>query len=183
MLANVNNSGFLVSELEERFRKHELLGRNRSSSLKDLTSEQTRNEAFNKLSLAEETLAQAELDHSADAGTSKNERAEQAPTMSNGYRNIHEILKREPSPFPSMSKTVTFKPDANVDGKIARQSTTKSIHDLRQPDFSLEIRRRSGSLPRPSGLRPQGITVQFSGRGSTEEARREALRKLGLLKE
>lgn len=183
VLANVNNSGFLVSELEERFRKHELLGRNRSSSLKDLTSEQTRNEAFNKLSLAEETLAQAELDHSADARTSKNERAEQAPTMSNGYRNIHEILKREPSPFPSMSKTVTFKPDANVDGKIARQSTTKSIHDLRQPDFSLEIRRRSGSLPRPSGLRPQGITVQFSGRGSTEEARREALRKLGLLKE
>ncbi|XP_067438008.1 proline and serine-rich protein 2 [Thunnus thynnus] len=32
-------------------------------------------------------------------------------------------------------------------------------------------------------FRPQGITVQFSGRGATDESRREALRKLGLLKE
>ncbi|XP_066490475.1 proline and serine-rich protein 2 [Tiliqua scincoides] len=184
VLANVNGSAFLVSELEERLRKHELLGRNRSSSLRDLTSERARNETLNKLGLAQENLGQAELDHSVEAGASKNERAEQALTMSNGYRNIHEILKREPSPFPSMSKTVTFKPDTNiVDGKTARQNTTKSFYDFRQPDFSLEIRRRSGSLPRPSGLRPQGITVQFSGRGSTEEARREALRKLGLLKE
>ncbi|XP_062300057.1 specifically androgen-regulated gene protein [Scomber scombrus] len=37
---------------------------------------------------------------------------------------------------------------------------------------------------RPSYMfRPQGITVQFSGRGATDESRREALRKLGLLKE
>lgn len=37
---------------------------------------------------------------------------------------------------------------------------------------------------RPSSMfRPQGITVQFSGRGAMDESRREALRKLGLLKE
>ncbi|XP_070710037.1 proline and serine-rich protein 2 [Pempheris klunzingeri] len=37
---------------------------------------------------------------------------------------------------------------------------------------------------RPSStFRPQGITVQFSGRGATDESRREALRKLGLLKD
>ncbi|XP_051911529.1 proline and serine-rich protein 2 [Hippocampus zosterae] len=32
-------------------------------------------------------------------------------------------------------------------------------------------------------FRPQGITVQFSGRGATEESRKQALKKLGLLKE
>ena len=38
--------------------------------------------------------------------------------------------------------------------------------------------RRTGSM-----FRPQGITVQFSGRGAMDESRREALRKLGLLKD
>uniref|UniRef100_A0A3P9HBG7 Proline and serine rich 2 n=1 Tax=Oryzias latipes TaxID=8090 RepID=A0A3P9HBG7_ORYLA len=38
-------------------------------------------------------------------------------------------------------------------------------------------RRRSNSM-----FRPQGITVQFSGRGPMNDSRREALRKLGLLK-
>ncbi|KAK3557736.1 hypothetical protein QTP86_000305 [Hemibagrus guttatus] len=37
------------------------------------------------------------------------------------------------------------------------------------------------SKPAPS-FRAQGITVQFSGRGTTGEARRDALRRLGLLK-
>lgn len=40
-----------------------------------------------------------------------------------------------------------------------------------------EHKRRSNSM-----FRPQGITVQFSGRGEMNESRREALRKLGLLK-
>ncbi|KAL6116604.1 proser2 [Pungitius sinensis] len=44
--------------------------------------------------------------------------------------------------------------------------------------LSPEHRRKSAST-----FRPQGITVQFSGRGATDESRREALRKLGLLKE
>lgn len=43
-----------------------------------------------------------------------------------------------------------------------------------------EIRRKS--LPKPS-FRTQGITVQFSGKGATDEARRDALRKLGLLRD
>lgn len=41
---------------------------------------------------------------------------------------------------------------------------------------------RSRSFQKPSAFRPQGITVQFSGRGSTDESRKEALRKLGLLR-
>ncbi|KAM8908276.1 uncharacterized protein proser2 isoform 1-T4 [Spinachia spinachia] len=43
---------------------------------------------------------------------------------------------------------------------------------------SPEHRRKSASA-----FRPQGITVQFSGRGAMDESRRQALRKLGLLKE
>lgn len=44
--------------------------------------------------------------------------------------------------------------------------------------LSPELKRRPASM-----FRPQGITVQFSGRGATDESRRDALRKLGLLKE
>lgn len=47
-----------------------------------------------------------------------------------------------------------------------------------QRALSPDHKRRSGSM-----FRPQGITVQFSGRGATDASRREALRKLGLLKE
>ncbi|XP_039995783.1 proline-rich protein 36 [Xiphias gladius] len=47
-----------------------------------------------------------------------------------------------------------------------------------QRALSPDQRQRSGSM-----FRPQGITVQFSGRGATNESRREALRKLGLLKD
>ncbi|XP_015279526.1 PREDICTED: proline and serine-rich protein 2 [Gekko japonicus] len=186
VLANVNGSAILISELEERLQKHEFSSPARSSSVKDLSSEQARHEALSKLGLVEETLVQAESEpeKSPSVPAPKDERPEEAPALSNGYRNIHDILKQEPSPFPSVSKTVTFKPDAALlEGKLARQNTTKSFYDQRQSDFAMEIRKRSGSLPRPSGLRPQGVTVQFSGRGSTEEARREALRKLGLLKE
>ncbi|XP_068163183.1 uncharacterized protein [Antennarius striatus] len=44
--------------------------------------------------------------------------------------------------------------------------------------LSPERKPRSGSL-----FRPQSITVQFSGRSGSEELRRDALRKLGLLKD
>lgn len=186
VLANVNGSAFLISELEERLQKHEFSSPTRSLSVKDLSSEQTRHEALSKLGLAQETLVQAESEpaKSPSVPTPKDERPREVPALSNGYRNIHDILKRDSGPFPSTNKTVTFKPDtALAEGKLARQNTSKSFTNHRQPDIALEIRKRSGSLPRASGLRPQGVTVQFSGRGSSEEARREALRKLGLLKE
>lgn len=47
-----------------------------------------------------------------------------------------------------------------------------------QRALSPEHRRRKDSL-----FRPQGITVYFPGKGGTDESRREALRKLGLLKD
>lgn len=185
VLANINGGALLAAELEEKPHKSDFLSCNRSSSLRDLSSEQTRYEALTKLGLAKGKPAQDQVDH----GPSTQQldvQPKQAEAVTNGYQNIHEILKSEPSPFLPMGKTVTIKPEvALATNKVssAQQNTEKSCNDYKQPGVSLDMRRRSGSLPRPSGFRSQGITVKFSGRGSNEEARREALRKLGLLKE
>ncbi|XP_048223778.1 proline and serine-rich protein 2 [Perognathus longimembris pacificus] len=103
--------------------------------------------------------------------------------LANGFPSIHEALKSEPSAFVPTGKTITFRPDPALAGKLARQGASRSLYEPQPPDCDPRARRRAGSLPRAAGFRPQGVTVQFSGRGSSEEARREALRKLGLLKE
>ncbi|NXG68474.1 PRSR2 protein, partial [Baryphthengus martii] len=185
VLANINGGAFLAAELEEKLQKNDFLQRNRSSSLRDLSSEQTRYEALTKLGLVKGKPAQDQVDR-APSTQQLDVQPKQADAVPNGYQNIHEILKSEPSPFLPMGKTVTIKPEvALAASKVssAQQSAAKSCNDYKQPSLNLDMRRRSGSLPRPSGFRSQGITVKFSGRGSTEEARREALRKLGLLKE
>ncbi|NXI89275.1 PRSR2 protein, partial [Rhipidura dahli] len=186
VLANINGGALLAAELEEKLHKNDFLSRNRSSSLRDLSSEQTRYEALAKLGLVKGKPApQDQVDH-APSTQQLDVQPKQAEAVTNGYQNIHEILKSEPSPFLPMGKTVTIKPEvALATNKVssAQQTTEKSCNDYKQAGVSLDMRRRSGSLPRPSGFRSQGITVKFSGRGSTEEARREALRKLGLLKE
>ncbi|XP_005039113.1 PREDICTED: proline and serine-rich protein 2 isoform X2 [Ficedula albicollis] len=185
VLANINGGALLAAELEEKLHKNDFLSRNRSSSLRDLSSEQTRYEALTKLGLVKGKPAQDQVDH-APSTQQLDVQPKQPKAVTNGYQNIHEVLKSEPSPFLPMGKTVTIKPEvALATNKVssAQQSTEKSCNDYKQAGVSLDMRRRSGSLPRPSGFRSQGITVKFSGRGSTEEARREALRKLGLLKE
>ncbi|NXP42386.1 PRSR2 protein, partial [Leiothrix lutea] len=185
VLANISGGALLAAELEEKLHKNDFLSRSRSSSLRDLSSEQTRYEALTKLGLVKGKPAQDQVDHA--PGTQQLDvQPKQPEAVTNGYQNIHEILKSEPSPFLPMGKTVTIKPEvvlATNKVSSAQQSTEKGCNDYKQPGVSLDMRRRSGSLPRPSGFRSQGITVKFSGRGSTEEARREALRKLGLLKE
>ncbi|NWH65673.1 PRSR2 protein, partial [Geococcyx californianus] len=185
VLANINGGALLAAELEEKLHKNDFLSRNRSSSLRDLSSEQTRYEALTKLGLVKGKPAQDQVDH-APSTQQLDVQPKQADAVPNGYQNIPEILKSEPSPFLPMGKTVTIKPEvALAANKVssAQQNTAKSCNDYKQPSLNLDMRRRSGSLPRPSGFRSQGITVKFAGRGSTEEARREALRKLGLLKE
>ncbi|KAM9029201.1 proline and serine-rich protein 2 isoform 2-T2 [Ara ararauna] len=185
VLANINGGALLAAELEEKLQKNDFLSRNRSSSLRDLSSEQTRYEALTKLGLVKGKTAQDQVDH-APSTQQLDVQPKQADAVPNGYQNIHEILKSEPSPFLSMGKTVTIKPEVPLAAnKVSstQQNTAKTFNDYKQPSLNLDMRRRSGSLPRPSGFRSQGITVKFSGRGSTEEARREALRKLGLLKE
>ncbi|XP_014008297.1 proline and serine-rich protein 2 [Salmo salar] len=61
-----------------------------------------------------------------------------------------------------------------------RYSTPPSANRAGASPPSPESRPKSISKP---SFRSQGITVQFSGRGVTDESRREALRKLGLLKD
>ncbi|NXS98435.1 PRSR2 protein, partial [Jacana jacana] len=185
VLANIQGGAVLAPDLEERLHKNDFVSRNRSSSLRDLSSEQTRYEALTKLGLVKGKAAQDQVDH-APSTQQLDVQPKRADAVPNGYQNIHEILKSETSPFLPMGKTVTIKPEvALAASKVssAQQNTPRSFHDYNQPSLNLDMRRRSGSLPRPSGFRSQGITVKFSGRGSTEEARREALRKLGLLKE
>lgn len=183
VLANINGGAFLAAELEEKLHKNDFLSRNRSSSLRDLSSEQARYEALTKLGLVKGKPAQDQVDH-APSAQRLDAQPKQADAVPNGHQNIHEVLKSEPSPFLPTGKTVTIKPEgALAANKVAQQNAAKGFNDYKQPNLSLDMRRRSGSLPRPSGFRSQGITVKFSGRGSTEEARREALRKLGLLKE
>uniref|UniRef100_A0A3B3QYN2 Proline and serine rich 2 n=1 Tax=Paramormyrops kingsleyae TaxID=1676925 RepID=A0A3B3QYN2_9TELE len=63
--------------------------------------------------------------------------------------------------------------------RTGRQNRTASFSVGQLASTSSE-RRRSISKP---PFWSQGITVQFSGRGPTDESRREALRKLGLLKD
>ncbi|XP_061570535.1 proline and serine-rich protein 2 [Cololabis saira] len=73
---------------------------------------------------------------------------------------------RSPAPAPAPRP-----PRHSYHGQLAPPRTA-----ARAP--SPEHKRRSNSM-----FRPQGITVQFSGRGGMNESRREALRKLGLLKD
>ncbi|XP_051547476.1 uncharacterized protein LOC127436969 [Myxocyprinus asiaticus] len=64
--------------------------------------------------------------------------------------------------------------------KPPQHSNPLSLSRLRPSPPSPELHHK----PSPkSSFRSQGITVQFSGKGATDEARRDALRKLGLLRD
>uniref|UniRef100_A0AAQ5ZIV4 Proline and serine rich 2 n=1 Tax=Amphiprion ocellaris TaxID=80972 RepID=A0AAQ5ZIV4_AMPOC len=91
------------------------------------------------------------------------------PTEQQKPRNTptRSISFRDPTPTKSRMEALS---------KLAPTSTTaKAFPPNRSPS---NHKQRSNSM-----FRPQGITVQFSGRGATNESRREALRKLGLLKD
>ncbi|XP_055003207.1 proline and serine-rich protein 2 isoform X2 [Sorex araneus] len=115
---------------------------------------------------------------------SRGVQTDRPPAWANGFQSLHEALTSQPAPFVPTGKTVTFRPEPAASSRLARHQASRSVCEPRLPEPGQdEARPRSGSLPRAVGFRPQGVTVQFSGRGSSEEARREALRKLGLLKE
>ncbi|XP_017385361.1 proline and serine-rich protein 2 isoform X1 [Cebus imitator] len=100
--------------------------------------------------------------------------APRGPALANGFPSAHEALKSAPSTFAPTGKSLCFHPGVALPSTRGHQSVPRP----RQPDGGKDAQRRADSLPRP-----QGVTVQFVGRGSSEEARREALRKLGLLRE
>ncbi|XP_036373890.1 proline and serine-rich protein 2-like [Megalops cyprinoides] len=97
--------------------------------------------------------------------------------------NIPVVTPRPAAALP----TVTPKPaSSRVEPRHAeaprlpRRESAPASHGATAAPPLPDVRRRSGSKP---SLFHQGITVQFSGRGATDESRREALRKLGLLKD
>ncbi|XP_077325280.1 proline and serine-rich protein 2 [Lithobates pipiens] len=107
---------------------------------------------------------------------------ESSRRLSNEQESISKILRNEPSPFVPLGKSVVIKgetPASYVD-RNKRHSSIYVNHEQKQSNHQ-EIK-RTQSVPRPTGFRSQGITVQFSGRDSSEETRKDALRKLGLLK-
>ncbi|XP_045391917.1 proline and serine-rich protein 2 [Lemur catta] len=177
VLANINGVSFLTAgDREDRSQRSDLTEQRKSFSPEQAMCDQ------DKPGLVKE----AESPWAAGQAGGRQSRAvqtEPSPVLANGFRTVHDVLKSEPSPFVPTGKTITFRPDPALPGKLARQGASRSCYEPRPPDCGQDARRRSGSLPRAGGFRPQGITVQFSGRGSSEEARREALRKLGLLKE
>lgn len=98
---------------------------------------------------------------------------------SNSYGGTSRTVA--PSGRPSEGSTRTVKPPA----PLPAPRPQRHLHHGPTPSpkspqraLSPEHRRRTSSM-----FRPQGITVQFSGKGATDESRREALRKLGLLKD
>ncbi|KAK2882940.1 specifically androgen-regulated gene protein isoform X1 [Channa argus] len=84
-----------------------------------------------------------------------------------------------PSPGLSHGHTKSFKAPAPAPAPKPHRHTVHVAAQKAAPQVSTpEHRGRSSSM-----FRSQGITVQFSGRGPMDESRKEALRKLGLLKD
>lgn len=107
-----------------------------------------------------------------------------------------EILPNELNSYGGKTRTITpstsLKPPSHSPGRTskapapapaprpARHQSHPSPNRAAVRPPSPEPRRKS--ISKPASFRSQGITVQFSGRGQTDESRKEALRKLGLLK-
>uniref|UniRef100_A0A4W5NFK1 Proline and serine rich 2 n=1 Tax=Hucho hucho TaxID=62062 RepID=A0A4W5NFK1_9TELE len=85
-------------------------------------------------------------------------------------------LSRNRSPSPSKSSAPVPSPAPRPFCYSTPPSSNRVVASPPSPEP------RPKSVSKPS-FRSQGITVQFSGRGVTDESRREALRKLGLLKD
>ncbi|XP_026182118.1 proline and serine-rich protein 2 isoform X2 [Mastacembelus armatus] len=80
---------------------------------------------------------------------------------------------------PPNSQARSFKAPAPTPAPKPHRHTIHGAAQTAAPQaLSSDYRRKPASM-----FRPQGITVQFSGRGPTTESRKDALRKLGLLKD
>ncbi|CAI9585537.1 unnamed protein product, partial [Staurois parvus] len=124
-------------------------------------------------------IPSVEKDNMSDPHLPKGMAEESNRRLSYDQESISRILSSEPSPFIPLGKTVVIKGETAASSldKSKRHSTVLVNHEQKQPEM-----KRTLSVPRPTGFRSQGITVQFSGRDSSDESRKDALRKLGLLK-
>lgn len=184
MLANLHGPSLHSDEIDGKY-PHEQLCRSRSTSLRDAATEQTRYEALTKLGLVKETPIQADIPTSPKSPTSNGHHFPKItlPDLPRKYSDDQESISRvlmiNPSPFIPVGKTVVINSELKNKPQSIQQSQ-QSIPEPKLPKPHQEVR-RSVSSQRPNGFRPQGITVQFSGRSASDESRKEALRKLGLL--
>ncbi|XP_069483884.1 proline and serine-rich protein 2 isoform X2 [Ambystoma mexicanum] len=196
VLAHLHTEHASMEEVGERMHPSQMIGRNRGASFKDGASQQAKYQALIKLQLIKETPVQVdmpaedEVDHSAN-------HLPYTPTkpLTNGLDNVHKVLTSGPTKFIPVSKTITIPgatsptqkkftiPGATspTQKKFTRTIPSHTVHECTPARLQNEIK-RSPSVPRPNGFWSQGISVQFSGRGATEESRKEALQRLGLLK-
>lgn len=117
-----------------------------------------------------------------DKSQSSPSRPEPSPTELNSYGGKSRIFNpaaavNRPSESPAKSFKAPAPSPAPKPPRHSYHGITSPTHKAAQSALSLDHRRRS------SMFRPQSITVQFSGKGAMDESRRDALRKLGLLKE
>uniref|UniRef100_A0A8C8JN18 Proline and serine rich 2 n=1 Tax=Oncorhynchus tshawytscha TaxID=74940 RepID=A0A8C8JN18_ONCTS len=159
MLANLSGTTHPVEaeELHGLQKAHVNLP-TRSVSFKDPTPNKSRMEALSKL------------------GLTRNSSTNTKPTAA-------PIPVATPTPVPIvMPPPVSTSTPARVMPSPASTSTPAKRIANRAVASPTSPESRPKSISKPS-FRSQGITVQFSGRGVTDESRREALRKLGLLKD
>ncbi|KAG5267793.1 hypothetical protein AALO_G00225810 [Alosa alosa] len=108
----------------------------------------------------------------------------QAAVQDNRTRARPEVTVSRENSFGSRTRVVV--PGRGGGGGARGKSAT--LPPTTAPKPPSPHRAQPPRLPSPSrvtskpSFRSQGITVQFSGRGATDDSRREALRKLGLLK-
>ncbi|KAM3926472.1 proline and serine-rich protein 2 [Leptodactylus fuscus] len=184
VLANLHGPGLFADEIDAKNR-HEQLGRR--TSFRDVTSEQTRYEALTKLGLVKEIPVQAEIP-SSNVCTSPVSNGEPPKILppetsrrnSNEHQSISNILMSEPSAFVPLGKTILIKGEETSLERNKRPSSIQVSDEKKQVNTHQEIK-RTYSMPRPTTLWSQGITVQFSGRDSSEASRKDALKRLGLL--
>ncbi|XP_048410530.1 proline and serine-rich protein 2-like [Stegostoma tigrinum] len=164
VLANLGGTSLLAVESDDRLQKNKLNGPKQSLSFKEVVANPPRGEALNKLEQVKESNETALDNPSGFKPKIRNSASSQsmkAQPVSNGAPTTNSVAPPVKAPIS--------KPETKEMPHHGPLITTSEIH-------------RSRSIQKPSGFRPQGITVQFSGRGATDESRKEALRKLGLLR-
>ncbi|KAI5100183.1 proline and serine-rich protein 2, partial [Silurus meridionalis] len=146
----------------------------RSVSFRDVEPEKSRMEALSKLGLmgGQTTNLTANVHTKRSSSiTSPNSGAYKANSSdASPVQNIPKVSS-------SGASSVQNPPKVSSSGASPVQNPPKVSSRPRPDPVPPEIL----SKPAPS-FRNQGITVQFSGKGTTGEARRDALRRLGLLK-
>ncbi|GCC38212.1 proline and serine-rich protein 2-like isoform X1 [Chiloscyllium punctatum] len=164
VLANLGGASLLAVESDERQQKDKLNGPRRSLSFNEVVANQVRGETPNKLGLVKE------LDESESDNPSGFKPKTRNPALSQSMK-VQPVSNGAPvtNPITPAVKAPVSKPETKEIPDLGPLITTSEIH-------------RSRSIQRPTGFRSQGITVQFSGRGATNDSRKEALRKLGLLR-